>query len=221
LPPWKRFLSEGKEIYTTTCLNCNFTCHDNCAFSDDSDKKDCAAMNRDGYCENCPGKCYWQQHKNVPYILLKKKRKVKKTLELLIKAYYDSGNNLNVKQQILNGLQNDLDIQMYQCMKLLNQVQLSVERLKEIALNKKIHESSIQYIDQLIKSEKIQKKPGYLERIQSLDEIKKRHKIISDLYKSQETSSMKDLDKFTEEYINSHSQGNMKIMSYDKNCCIF
>ena len=57
---------------------------------------------------------------------------------------------------------------MIQCMSLQNQVQIAVERLKEITLNKRTHENSGQYIDQLILSEKMQKKEGYLERIQSL-----------------------------------------------------
>ena len=29
----------GKGIYTTTCLKCNFTCHNDCSYSEDSDKK--------------------------------------------------------------------------------------------------------------------------------------------------------------------------------------
>ena len=39
----------GKGIYTTTCLKCNFTCHNNCSYSDDSDKKNCVAFQND-YC---------------------------------------------------------------------------------------------------------------------------------------------------------------------------
>ena len=29
----------GKGIYTTTCLKCNFTCHNDCSYSENSDKK--------------------------------------------------------------------------------------------------------------------------------------------------------------------------------------
>ena len=36
---------------------------------------------------------------------------------------------------------------MYKCMSLQNQVQTAVERLKEIALNKRTHENSSQYIE--------------------------------------------------------------------------
>ena len=63
-----------------------------------------------------------------------------------------------MKQQILNGLEKGFNAQMYKCMSLQNQIQISVERLKEIALNKRTYENTSQYIDQLIESEKIQKK---------------------------------------------------------------
>ncbi len=211
---------KGKGIFTTTCLKCNFTCHENCCIAEDDKKKGCCAISGEN-CTECVGKCHWSQHKNVPYILKKKTRKVKKTLDNLKKAYVDSNSKLNAKQQILNGLQNDFNIQMYKCMKLQNQVQAAVERLKEIALNKRSHESSGQYIDQLIKSEEMQKKDGYLNRIQSLHELKKRHQLIADSFKSQQNKAMKDLDQFTEEYINNmckNGEGNLKA---NNNCCIF
>lgn len=213
---------KGKGTFTTTCLKCNYTCHNDCSYSDDNDKKYCCAITNE-YCTECPGKCFWNQHKNVPYILVKKKKKVKKTLENLKNAYYDSNNKLNAKQQILNGLQNDFNVQMYNCMLLQNQVQTAVERLKEIALNKRSHESSSQYIDQLIKSEEMQKKEGYLERIQSLYELKKKHKLISDLFKRQENSAMKDLNQFTKEYIKNMAGkgGDGSIKAMNEKCLIF
>ena len=214
----------GTGKHTTTCIKCNFTCHKNCSLSDDNDKKYCCAIDGE-YCKECPGKCHWQQHKNYPYIIEQKKRKVKKTLDNLKKAYCDSNNKLSAKQQILNGLENDFNIQMIQCMSLQNQVQIAVERLKEIALNKRTHENSGQYIDQLIQSEKMQKKEGYLERIQSLSELKKKHGLISDLFKRQENKAMKDLNQFTKEYIENMKKKNngqqLKAMSSNKDCLIF
>ena len=214
----------GTGKHTTTCIKCNFTCHRNCNLNDDNDKKYCCAIEGE-YCKECPGKCHWQQHKNYPYIIEQKKKKVKKTLDNLKKAYCDSNNKLSAKQQILNGLENDFNIQMIQCMSLQNQVQTAVERLKEIALNKRTHENSGQYIDQLIESEKMQKKEGYLERIQSLNELKKKHGLISDLFKRQENKTIKDLNQFTKEYIEKMKKKNngqqLKAMTSNKDCVIF
>ena len=213
----------GKGIYTTTCLKCNFTCHNDCSYSEDSDKKKCEVFKSD-YCVKCPGKCHWTQHKNLPYIFEKKKRIKKKTLDNLKNAYYDADSKLNLKQQLLNGLEKDFNAQMYLCMSLQNQVQTAVERLKEIALNKRTHENSSQYIDQLIKSEEMQKKDGYLERIQSLHELRKKHEMISNLFKRQENKAMKDLNQFTKEYIDSMNQqnkGTLDSMNRKKGCLIF
>ena len=87
----------GKGIYTTTCLKCNFVCHNNCSYSDDSDKKNCVAFQND-YCTECPGKCHWTQHKNLPYIFEKKKRRVQRNLDNLKNAYYEAESKLNLKQ---------------------------------------------------------------------------------------------------------------------------
>ena len=109
-------------------------------------------------------------------------------------------------------------------MSLQNQIQISVERLKEIALNKRTHENSSQYIDQLIKSEEMQKKNGYLERIQSLHELRKKHEMISDLFKRQENKALKDLNQFTKEYIdnaNQQNKGTLGTMNEKKDCLIF
>ena len=189
----------GKGIYTTTCLKCNFTCHNDCSYSEYSDKKKCEVFKSD-YCVKCPAKCHWTQHKNVPYIIEKKKRRVKKTLDNLKSAYYDDS-KLSFKQQLLNELEKDFNAQMYKCMSFQNQVQKAVERLKKIALNKRTHENISQYIDQLIESEKMHKKDGYLERIHSLNEPRKKHEVISNLFKRQENKAMKDLNQFTKEYI--------------------
>ena len=129
-----------------------------------------------------------------------------------------------MKQQILNGLEKDFNAQKYKCMSLQNQIQISVERLKEIALNKTTYENTYQYIDQLIESEKMQKKPGYLERIKALHELRKKHEMISDLFKRQENKAMKNLNQFTKEYIDNENQqnkGTLDSINEKKDCLIF
>ena len=54
--------------YMTTCLICTKTCHENCKIADDEKKRKCACIKND-YCEVCPGKCFWKEHKNRPYKL--------------------------------------------------------------------------------------------------------------------------------------------------------
>ena len=73
----------------------------------------------------------------VNIFLKKKKRRVKKTLDNLKNAYYEAESKLNLRQQLLTGLEKDFNAQINKYMSLQNQIQISVERLIEIALNKK------------------------------------------------------------------------------------
>jgi hypothetical protein len=41
----KEDLSPG--IHTTTCLTCNFTCHTNCSYPNNEDKKNCYAIKKE------------------------------------------------------------------------------------------------------------------------------------------------------------------------------
>ena len=61
----------GRGVYVTNCLQCNYTCHERCKYSDDRDKYRCSAMDNGGAasakCRICPGTCSWKQHVNNPY----------------------------------------------------------------------------------------------------------------------------------------------------------
>lgn len=48
---------EGTGRNKTTCRLCTFTCHDDCIYPDNSQKKKCSAMSSDGQCKVCPKKC--------------------------------------------------------------------------------------------------------------------------------------------------------------------
>lgn len=54
----------------------NSNCHDNCTFGDGADKKNCVAMDKDGNCTVCPGKCHFVNHSNDHF--LRKSRTIKK-----------------------------------------------------------------------------------------------------------------------------------------------
>jgi hypothetical protein len=55
---------KNTENNVTTCLNCKYTCHNNCSYSNGADKINCYAMNSSGYCTCCPEKCNWRFHNN-------------------------------------------------------------------------------------------------------------------------------------------------------------
>ncbi len=56
----------GDAQHTTACMNCNFTCHFVCQceiYSSARNKMACVAMDSDGMCQLCPGKCHWHYHR--------------------------------------------------------------------------------------------------------------------------------------------------------------
>ena len=70
----------------------------------------------------------------------------------------------------------------------------------------------------------MQKKDGYIERIQALHKLKKKHEMISDLFKRQENKAMKNLNQFTKEYIDNENQqnkGTLDSINEEKDCLIF
>ena len=77
-------------IHTTTCRNCNRTCHNDCSIPLDSDKSKCVAMDSDGDCHVCPQKCYWDMHSNVAYVIEYIDQTETTTAEDLYRKYHDA-----------------------------------------------------------------------------------------------------------------------------------
>ena len=94
----------GNGIHTTTCMTCNFTCHSDCAYADNSDKGSCVAMNFFGSCKVCPQKCRWRMHKNAPYIYKTVEEIVTKTDEDLRKKYLKASDDKRSKEAMLTKL---------------------------------------------------------------------------------------------------------------------
>ena len=177
----KENLSPG--IHTTTCLICNFTCHNYCSYADNKDKKNCCAMNYDGYCHVCPKKCYWKEHSNVPYIIKYTEIEVEETVEELKKKYFDNRNKLSLSEQIIRGKELELEKKMVECYAIQDEIKACIDRLKKEALYPNVNETAEEYIDLQIESERTEKKNGYKERINSLESIKQNHKLINQMFK--------------------------------------
>merc|ERR1711860_108502 len=86
-------------VHVTNCLRCNWTCHYNCAYSDDSDKQHCCAMSG-GNCTVCDNKCHWTQHKNMRYSMVVSQETVTKTSEEL-RSKYESAKKKKLSHQEL------------------------------------------------------------------------------------------------------------------------
>ena len=187
-------LPQGK--HTTTCLICNFTCHKNCFIADNDEKMYCAAM-INGNCIKCSKKCSWKDHKNTPYILEHYLSKEVITLEELKKKYDDSKSKIFNKTRILENIKNNIYTLNQECIETQEKITETINRLRQIALNKDIL-SSEEHIELLIQSEKLERKEGFLQRVDALELLKKQKKLMREAYQNK-IPSMEELKKFLDD----------------------
>ena len=174
--PKVRKIDKAPGCYALTCLICSKTCHSTCSIKDDDDKKGCSAMDRNGYCKYCPKKCHWTEHKSSPYILEEYLENEEVTLEDLKNRYYDSQKKLSVKKQLFNGAKEELIKLNVECITTQSLITQSINRLRQIALNKSVFESAEEHIQLMIENEKSEHKPGWEKRIEGLEIMRKEKK---------------------------------------------
>ncbi|VDI74161.1 Hypothetical predicted protein [Mytilus galloprovincialis] len=163
----------GQGIYTTNCLTCNYTCHANCAYANDDDKAKCIAMNADGKCTECPNKCYWKLHHNVPFVFKVVKTKVTKTYREKEAAYQAAKKKKLSQKDIVEILHNEIGEIQENIDQYLYMITQHSNHLKRIALLPNTL-STVQYIDLLIEAEKQIKKEGFESRIKELGRCRDR-----------------------------------------------
>ncbi|XP_052789510.1 uncharacterized protein LOC128223990 isoform X1 [Mya arenaria] len=176
----KRELPVGQHV--TNCTHCHFTCHENCGIPDDGRKKGCIAMDGNGFCTVCPIKCKWDKHANSPYIFDYVTVKVKKTYADMQKKYQEAAGKLLSQEQVIEKMVEELDDMIDDIEFLMTTVKECNERLSAIALRPNPL-SMTEHIDLMIENEKLLKKDGFLERIHTLNEFRKKALIMSDATK--------------------------------------
>lgn len=166
----------GKGIHTTTCLTCNFTCHNSCGYANDNEKRGCCAMDGDGNCTECPKKCNWQNHSNVPHIFKWYTQRVKKTYAEMRDKYQKARKEKMSQEQVLQEMSEEIKILEVGIQFKVEEVTKFTNKLKDIALRPDPL-STAQYIELMIESEKREKKSGFNARIETLEQCKKRAEI--------------------------------------------
>ncbi|GCC17566.1 hypothetical protein chiPu_0020605 [Chiloscyllium punctatum] len=137
-------------------------------------------MNQHGYCTVCPGKCIWSVHFNQKYRFEYETRKEKRTYAELKEKYEKETGEKMTQEKILKQVQQEFAEVTDVVLKLIEMSNQCILRLEEIALRPNPL-STPEYIDLLIQSEKEEAKPGFLDRIQSLIEVKEQAVLIAKL----------------------------------------
>ncbi|XP_005814989.1 uncharacterized protein LOC102223852 [Xiphophorus maculatus] len=174
----------GTGYYFTNCQQCNVTCHYPCPISNDADKRKCPAMDRNGYCTQCPGKCYWNIHFNQKYRWEYEDVTEKRTIADL-KANYEkaTGQKMTVEGR-MRKLEAEYDIMQKEVNKLIDKSAKCLNRLKEIAL-KPNPLTTPECIDMMIEEEKLEAKPGWKQRIESLMNMKQKAEFMAKVEKGE------------------------------------
>ena len=119
----------------------------------------------------------------------------------LKKKYCDSKSDLDKKTQLLLGAKQYLINLNIECINTQDLITKSINRLQQIALNKTVFESSEEYIELLIETEKSELKEGWQTRIEGLKILKHRKKMLREIYKG-ENKWMNYMKKFIEDSLN-------------------
>ena len=193
----KKQLPKGK--YSITCMKCNRTCVKICSISSQEDIKNCDVM-KNGYCTVCERRCNYNSHAATEYYYEYSVIKEKVTLENLKNLYFENISNLSKYEQIKNGLENEVKKQFNNSLKLQEDVKNHVDKLKKIALNKLSFESFENYINEIIITEKQERKPGWESRVTGYEELKKKHQMIIDAYNGNQIINQ-NFEDFKKKYI--------------------
>ena len=169
---------------TTTCLTCNFTCHENCAFANDHEKINCVAMDGNGDCEQCKGKCRWDMHRNLPYIYEEKEIFMTCTKDEIKARYEKACGQILTTEQAVQKIQDELNAVEAEIKAALSEISCSLQRLKEIALHDD-PKTQVEYIDLLIETERTEAKPGWQGRIKGLNDLRQQAQDICDIDKGE------------------------------------
>ena len=191
----KPFVTPLKEsgLHTTTCDTCFTTCHKNCPVTDDRVKHHCQAMDADGNCTECPGKCKWSVHKNRLYLIEYKTITETRTAEHLMKKYQKAVQQKAKSEQMIESINESLQNVHAKVLDIIKRVSGSLRRLDEIAL-KPNPVTQVEYLELLIESEKREAKPGWTQRIQYLEAVKSHAELLSKVKNEKESQKPESRD---------------------------
>ncbi|XP_068757755.1 uncharacterized protein [Montipora capricornis] len=157
--------------YTTNCLTCNYTCHYPCKIPRSEDKRRCAAMKGTESCTQCPNECHWENHVNDQYRFETEYVTVEKEYDEIKDMYNAAVEGQSQVEALIKQVEEDFNRTNQIVLNFVAEMQRGLNKLSEIALKKDPLEQ-VDYLDLLIESEKSQAKPGWKDRVKSLQKTR-------------------------------------------------
>ncbi|XP_067033107.1 uncharacterized protein [Acropora muricata] len=157
--------------YTTNCLTCNFTCHFPCAIPRNENKAGCAAMSWSGICQQCPNNCHWNNHVNDQYRFETQYETVEKEYDEIKSRYNTAVQGQSKVEAVIKQVKDEFKQTNRIVLSFVAEMQRGLKKLSEIAL-KKDPLQQVDYLNLLIESEKSQARPGWQDRVKSLQKTR-------------------------------------------------
>ena len=154
------------------CEKCNVTCHKSCKVQFGA-MYYCEVFNWRGNCVECKSKCPLSAHVREGFYWGSETVKEKRTFKELKEKYEMASKAAMSIADIIKQMELEYARLHEEVVRLMERAAQCLNTLKEIAL-KPDPLSMPEYIDLLIEAEKSEAKPGYLERINKLMELKKK-----------------------------------------------
>ncbi|XP_063874936.1 uncharacterized protein LOC135108144 [Scylla paramamosain] len=155
------------------CKTCKRTCCHRClAYYLGGRERWCYAMDKEMMCTVCPLHCSLEEHEICNYMYYVTRKKIQKTVEEVRLRYEEAHGRKLSAQNIIDKIQGEYDLGQKKILEMADSVRKSLERLREIAL-KPDPLSAVEYIDMMIKTEQRTAKPGWQERVEQLNQLRR------------------------------------------------
>ena len=181
----RKELPSGKKALN--CRNCFSTCNYPCELENEAEAYNCIVMNSHdsclACCTICPSKCGWEMHRLEKFRYEHKKQKEKRIISSLKLKYKEAKDGHDKAKKRISELEEEISKTEKDVVVMTEQARECKQRLNEIAM--RLRASTVaDYVDILIQAEMNERKDGYQQRIDALNELKETDKILDRLEKN-------------------------------------
>lgn len=124
-----------------------------------------------GSCQECPNKCHWNNHVNDQYRFETQYETVEKEYDEIKNRYDTAVQGQSKVEALIKQVEDEFNQTNRIVLSFVAEMQRGLKKLSEIAL-KKDPLQQVDYLDLLIEFEKSQAKPGWQDRVKSLQKTR-------------------------------------------------
>merc|ERR1712137_1009878 len=152
---------------------------------------------KNGKCTICPQGCRWQEHKNLPYIIVYDTKQVKRDAKEMKAEFERSTKERFTLENYLKDRVTAFDQKQRHAIAMLDQMRGCKVKLCEIALRPNPM-TSTEHVEQLIRAEEQEARPGWQARVKQLRNILQKWTAVNDV-EAHTNPVQKVLDQYLQE----------------------